>query len=309
MKAVVTGGSGFIGSYVALELAKDPDTEVVIFDIVVPDHDWQAPENVKYLHGDIRYLEEVIEATKGADEVYDIAGVLGTSELNFANARAIDTNVGGAANVLEACRINEVSRIFHPTKPNDWLNTYSITKFGSEQFCLQYAQEYNMNIVCLKWFNAYGTRQHPYPIRKLLPTLCIQASRGVPMGVFGNGEQTVDLIHVEDIAKIVVHCTRNHYDLGKVIDVGSGDAMTVNAVAKIVGDASGKEWSVNHLPMRVGEPERTSIKADVVELRSIYDFELRDVTEGLIETYEYYAGLPDHIVHNSFRYWGENPVT
>jgi UDP-glucose 4-epimerase len=308
MKVVVTGGAGFIGSHVALELAKDPTTEVVIFDIVVPDHDWQAPDNVKYLHGDIRYLEEVLAATLGADEVYDIAGVLGTSELNSTNGRAIDTNVRGAANVLEACKINNVTRVFHPTKPNDWLNTYSITKFGSEQFCLQYVQEHGMEIVCLKWFNAYGARQHPYPIRKLLPTLAIQASHGVPMGVFGDGEQTVDLIHVEDIAKIAIHCTRNYGDMGKVIDVGSGDAMTVNEVANFIGKCSGNEYSIKYLPMRIGEPEKTSIKADVVELRSIYEFDLRDVYEGLEDTYKYYADLPDHIVANSFRYWGENPV-
>jgi len=304
MKCLVTGGSGFIGSNVALELAKDENTEVVIFDKVVPDSDFPWPKNCSYIDGDIRYFEEVLAATQGCDEVYDIAGELGTSELNRTVSRASDTNIRGAANVLEACRVNNVARIFHPTKPNDWLNTYTITKFASEQLCLQYQSQYDMSICCLKWFNAYGPRQHAYPVRKLLPTLALQAANGRKLGVFGDGEQTVDLIHVRDIARIAVWATRNCGKMGKVIDVGSGTAMTVNAVAEKVIEYAGA-GEIEHLPMRLGEPDRSDIRADVIDLKQLWDG-LDSMTDplgedGLKETVEYYKNVPSCVAETASR--------
>ena len=311
MKCVVTGGSGFIGSYVCEELAKDPNNEVVIFDLVPPDADFAMPPNVRYVNGDIRFLEEVTSVVAGADEVYDIAGELGTSELCHANARAVTTNVVGAFNVLEACRLCGVKRVYHPTKPNDWLNTYSITKFSSEQFCMMYQAMYGMNVAVLKWFNAYGPRQHPYPVRKLLPTLCMQAVTGSPLTIFGTGEQTVDLIYVRDIARVCIQACREFGRLGKVLDLGSGEALSVNEVARMVIDFAGSSSKIEYLPMRTGEPEKSMIKADTIGIRERVDMsQFTPLEVGLRETVEYYAELvekrPD-VVEKSFRYWNCAP--
>lgn len=304
-KIVVCGGCGYIGQHIAKELAKNPKDLIVLMDVVPPDWDIEWPDNVVWVDGDIRYMDEVLRITQGAQEVYQVAGSLGTSELIFQSGRATDTNVRGTVNVLEACRVNKVDRVFYPTKPNEWLNTYSISKFAGEQYALMYQQQFEMNICVLKWFNAYGPRQHPYPVRKLIPTLCMQAIYGQPLTIFGNGSQTVDLIHVEDIAKIAVQCTRTMGRVPKVLDVGSGVAVTVLDVAQRVLNAAKSISSYQFKPMRAGEPEDSDIQADVLALQEVMEIPTRDLDEALRATVAYYRKLSPVVVRNSFRYWGE----
>lgn len=290
MKCLVTGGSGFIGSFIVDELAREGH-EVTIYDIAKPE--FILPKNVDYFDGDTRYISTLVSAMKGIDETYDLAGALGTNELMFSNSRAVDVNINGALNVLKAAKICEVKRVFYPTKPNDWMNTYSITKNCAEQFCLMFIKEFDMSIAILKWFNAYGPRQHIYPVRKAVPIFIVQALRNQPLEVFGDGEQTVDMIYVEDIAKIAIGATRKCGRIGKVIDVGSGIPITVNELAKIIIKLTQSKSKIVHLPMRQGEPERSYIKADVTMLRDVLKFEeFTPFEEGLKKTIDYYSKLP-----------------
>lgn len=79
-------------------------------------------------------MRAVMTTFRGAEEVYDFAGVLGTSELDDDVAEAITTNVLGAAVQFEAAIRQGVRRVLYASKPNVWLNTYSITKWAAEQF-------------------------------------------------------------------------------------------------------------------------------------------------------------------------------
>ena len=301
MKAVVTGGSGFVGSFIAEELAKDPGCEVTIFDIARPE--LQLKKNMRYVEGDVRYYEEVEMVIRGAEEVYDIAGVLGTFELMGINPRAIQTNIQGAVHVLEACRKNDVKRVFHPTKPNDWLNTYSITKFAAEQFCLMYQQNYGMSIAALKWFNAYGPRQHLYPIRKAVPLFIVQAMHNKPLQVFGDGSQTVDLIYAEDVAKVALKATRKMGRVGKILDLGSGIPITVKELAELIIKHTGSRSKVEHLPMRPGEPEKSNIAADVEPLKKHLDVHFTSFEDGIEKTIQYYKNVDKQTIEKTFRYF------
>lgn len=289
MRVMVTGGSGFIGGFIVDQLAAEGH-EVLIYDIAKPE--FTLPHNVVYVNGDTRYADQLTAAMQGCEEVYDVAGVLGTSELMLCNEQSVDVNIRGAVNVLEAARRNKVSRVFHPTKPNDWLNTYSITKFAAEQFCFMFQQNFGMQVAVLKWFNAYGPRQHLYPVRKAVPLFIAQALRGQPLEVFGDGEQTVDMIYVTDIAKIAIRACRELGRSSKVIDVGCGLPITVNQLAQKIIDACGSKSEIKHLPMRSGEPSRSDIRADVVELRKLISVDsLTEFGPGLDQTIAYYRDV------------------
>ena len=267
MKIVVTGGSGFIGSYIVDELSKDKKNKIYIFDIVKPD--FNVRDNVKYIDGDICYKTSIDKATEGASELYDCAGVLGTHELVFQTERAIDTNIKGAFNIIQSCIDNKVKRIFHPTKPyfkTHWENTYTISKITAENFCRMFREVYNMDITILRWMNASGPRQHLFPVRKFVPLVICQALLNKDIQIYGTGKQTVDIIDVRDIAKIAIKAVRSGLGKSKeVLDVGSGQAISCNDLAKKIVKMTTSKSKITHVPMRIGEALDTKIVAKTHE--------------------------------------------
>ena len=290
MKIVVTGGSGFIGSHIVDELSKVKKNKIYIFDIVKPD--FSLPENVKYIDGDISYKTSIDKAIKGAAELYDCAGVLGTHELVFQTERAIDTNIKGAFNVIQSCIDNNVKKIFHPTKPyfkTYWENTYTISKITAENFCRMFREVYKMDITILRWMNASGPRQHLFPVRKFVPLVICQALLNKDIQIYGTGKQTVDIIDVRDIAKVAIKSVRS--GLGKsedVLDVGSGRAISCNDLAKKIVSMTDSKSKIVHIPMRIGEALNTKIVAKshtklFKKLNYKLQFTLDDTIENCID--------------------------
>ncbi len=137
------------------------------------------------------------------DVIFNLAGVLGTHELIGDSQKAIGVNVTGALNCLEVCR-EFGTELVEIGKPNIWLNTYSITKQAAEDFTRMYVKEFGVRAWIVKWFNAFGPRQHyGYP-QKLAPTAIVHALQGKPIEVFGHGQQTLDNIYVEDAANACI---------------------------------------------------------------------------------------------------------
>ncbi len=304
MKCIVTGGSGFIGRAFVGRLALEGH-EVVVLDVTKPEY--QLLHNVRFVEGDVRYKENLVPVFRTANEVYDCAGVLGTHELLIDNQKAVETNIKGAINVLEVARDCGVQRVFHPTKPNDWLNTYSITKYAAERFCFMYQHEFGLPVTVLRWFNAYGPGQHLYPVRKAVPYFIVMALRNLPIEVFGDGQQTVDMIYVDDIAKIAIDATRKFAGrIDKVFDVGSGVAKTVLELVEDIKRLTGSNSEVVCLPMRRGEPTRSKIVARVEDLREHMEIEFSDYEAGLTETIDYYRTIPNWDVKKALEYFRMN---
>ena len=139
---MVVGGFGFLGGAVVDELVR-AGRDVVIYDVAGSQE--AADERhghgaVRYVPGDVRDFDAVMTTFRGAEEVYDFAGELGTSELDDNIPEAITTNVLGAAIQFEAAIRQGVPRVLYASKPNVWLNTYSITKWAAEQFAELYNQ-------------------------------------------------------------------------------------------------------------------------------------------------------------------------
>jgi len=308
MKILVTGGSGFIGSYIALELARDSQNDVFIYDTKTPD--FELPENITFIEGDITYRTSLDRAIKGCAEVYDCAGILGTHELVFQTDRAISINIIGAINVLQSCLENNIKKIFHPTKPiflNYWENTYTITKIAAENFARMYRKVYGMDITILRWHNASGPRQHIYPIRKLIPFAICLAILGKNIEVYGRGEQTMDIIDVRDVAKIAIKSVR--LGIGKNIhevwDVGTGNPVSCNQVVEYIIKKLSSSSKIIYVPMRIGEPKVSNIYAKShVDLLNHISYELEfDCYKTLDDCIDYYAGLEKSEVEMAVGYF------
>jgi UDP-glucose 4-epimerase len=294
MRAVVVGGAGFLGSSIVEELIERGDT-VVVFDTQASDEWCQAvfgDGRVEVFTGDILEPADLRAAFDGADEVYHLAGMLGTSELEDCVADAIHSNVTGAVMVFEAAIERKVQRVFFPAKPNVWRNTYTITKYAAEQFAQMYAATNLLRVPALRYFNAYGPRQCLGPVRKLIPTFAAQALCGQPLTVYGDGSQTVDLIYSADLARHTVDFTRSRY-VGEAVDLGRGVPLSVLEVANTINDIAGNPAGLVHLPMRRGETPATHLVADNRGIEEVLgSLVFTDLRESLAATLAWYDRLP-----------------
>lgn len=291
MKSIVIGGLGFIGSAIVDRLVRC-GSEVKIIDTKRSD----SSGPIKTVKCDIMNFEQLAVEFDGYEDVYNLAGKLGTSELDDEIIDAVNINVIGALNVFNAAIKSGIKTVFYPSKPNVWLNTYTITKCASEQFAQLYNKKhlddpsgFPLRIVSLRLFNAYGPRQHIGPIRKIVPDFAMRALQGRPIEIFGSGEQTVDMIYVKDIAEIAVEFTRNRYI--DFVDCGRGIPVTVNQVADFVKDYYKSDSDIVHVPMRKGETPDTKLVADITGLKKYGSFSFSNYEESMAETLEYYRTL------------------
>lgn len=290
MRVVITGGSGFIGTNLMLHLAKtEPDTEIIIVDTAIPQV--VLPQNARYVYADIRSLASLLPVFEGVDEVYHLAGILGTAELLDIPALAADVNVSGAANVLDACKHCGVKRMYNVAKPffdSFAENAYTATKHAGELYGQMYRQHFNMEIATVRWLNAVGPHQHLYPVRKFVPMMILLALYDFDLEVYGDGRQTIDPIDTRDLSRFTVHACRYLGKHEQVVDLGSGvDVTCADGADLILGmvktyqiekSRRPSQSRIVNVPMRHGEKPGCTIKADMTYwhehgMSPEYDFE------------------------------------
>ncbi len=275
MKAMVTGGGGFIGSHL-IEVLKNRGYNTKTFD--------------RSNGFDIRDRGDLRSQMEDCDVVFNLAGVLGTHELNKRKEipRAIDVNISGAVNVLDVAAEFDVD-VVEICKPNPWLNTYSITKEAAEKFTKLYVKEHDLDAWMVRWYNVYGPKQHYGKPQKLVPTVAVDALRGDDINIYGNGEQTADHIYVRDAVRATVDVYETDEMRGEVVDIGSGDDRTVNEIAEMILDFADSDSEIKHIPMRSGEEEETTVRANITKLYSKVGFRPEwSLEEGIKKTVEYY---------------------
>jgi len=286
---LITGGSGFIGQALTKYLSKR-GVQVHNFDI--------RPQNASNLYqcGSLLDFDQVSAAVQGHGAVYHLGGLLGTTELLDKSIEAVDVNIKGSLHILEACRQAGVRHVFFPTKPNDWLNTYSITKHAGEAFAQMYSELYNLDVRILRLLNVYGPGQSLFPIRKAVPLMILQALYDLPIEVYGNGQQPIDLIYVDDLAHISVEYMELESGDATVRDTGCTTRMSVNELVDLIRQMTSSNSAVRYLPMRDGEnPDHrvhlldNKSAIDLLGLKNV----TTDVEVGLTRTIAYYQNLPE----------------
>ena len=311
MRVCITGGSGFIGCNLMLYLQRtEPETEIVIADIANPSV--RLGKKTRFVYADIRNMHSLLAAFEGCDEVYHLAGILGTSELIAVSSLACETNIVGANNVMDACRLAGVARVYNVAKPHfDGYdeNAYTLTKHAGELIGRLYQQKYGMQVATVRWLNAVGPHQHLYPVRKFLPVMILACMFGRDLEIYGDGSQTIDPIDVEDLSRFTVHAIRNLGAEPKVVDLGSGRAINCLDGAKLILAEFKKHEltpsTIRCVPMREGEKPGVNLVADMsywtsVGMKAEIPFE-----QSVRNTIGYMKTLPSYALANAVRfYWG-----
>jgi len=323
-RIAITGGSGFLGSSIYREMnrvnelnGKELDN-IFLFDRSEPVNFSNLPKNVQWIKCDISNKESVSDAmamAKSLDQLWLVAGVLGTSELNEVPSKASINNIVGLCNFMDILveykkKGKKFPRVFYPTKPNVWDNMYTITKECSEKVIQYYMKEFGLTGVIHKWYNAYGPGQHTHPIRKAVPYFILMALNNKPLKIHGKGNQTIDLVHVDDISRIAVEAMNKPEEEltnREVIDIGTGVEMTVNKLAKSIVKLCNSSSEIIHETMRSGEVPDTKLAANTLRQNQIINKTLgfKDYEKGMKETIEYYRNLDPKIVQSALKFYSK----
>jgi len=165
---------------------------------------------------------------------------------------AIDVNVHGTLNVLQACEHHGLGYV-SITMPEVWDNVYQATKRCARNLASAWHRHKSIPVSHIRAFNAYGAGQKLRPVQKIIPTFAYRGWRGEPLPVWGDGTQQVDLVWAGDVAGMLVRALAFGHD--EVLDAGTGEGQSVADVARQVIAMTGSRSAVEHLPMRAGEHE------------------------------------------------------
>jgi len=274
MRYLVTGGAGFIGSNLVDKLV-DEGNEVVVIDNESSDaHDhffWN--KKARNYRWDINDYESLKFVMGGVDVVFHIAAEARIQPTIDNPRLAVQTNVLGTCNVLQAARECGVKRVVYSSTssayglanpipntedmPKDCLNPYSVSKTSGEELCRMYTNLFELETVTFRYFNVYGERQ---PIKgQYAPVIGIfqrQFGCNEPMTVVGDGLQTRDFAHVSDVveANLLAADINNENIVGEIFNIGYGERFSIMDLVKMVG---GEEAEFVHLPPRPGEARHT----------------------------------------------------
>jgi UDP-glucose 4-epimerase len=308
VKVGITGGQGFIGSWIAGELVRRGH-QVVIFDR----HQkvGAVEEDTEFFMGDVRDATAVVELAAHVDGIIHLAAVLGTQETIQNPKPSAETNILGSLNVFEAANQYDLPVVYAGVG-NHWMRehgtgAYTISKTAAEDFTRMFNKYRNGLITTVRPVNAYGPGQSiaaPYgtsKVRKIMPSFICRALTGTDIEVYGDGTQVSDCVYVGDVARVFSGALESTAVFGPAPDpIGCGPAtsVTVNDIAEMVRDEAAavtglERVNITHLPMRPGEVPNAVVSADVETLHQLpeefHENTFMSLSEGIGWTVDYYA--------------------
>lgn len=275
---VVTGAGGFIGSHLVERLVRDGARVRAMLrytsrgqrgclDLVPA----EVLDSVEVTLGDVRDFDAVREIARGADAIFHLAALIGIPYSYAHPQEVIDTNIIGTSNVLLAAKelgaaeriiLTSTSEVYgsalripmdeeHPLQAQ---SPYSATKIAADALGLSFYRSFGLPIVIVRPFNAYGPRQSA---RAVIPTIISQAVAGMSLRL-GTLDTTRDFTYVADTARGFATVGGADDALGEVVNVGSGEEVSIREVVRLVGEIVGRELAVEGDEQRM-RPQKSEV--------------------------------------------------
>ena len=296
MKALITGGAGFIGSHLAEELLNRGDMVYVIDDLSTG-----RLENIEHLMDSPRFniaVETILNETvmdrlvSECDIIYHLAAAVGVELIVNKPVEVIERNILGtemvlklASRYLKSVVITSTSeiygksdkvpfnenddRVLGPTTKSRW--SYSSSKAIDEFLALAYYKEKKLDVVVVRLFNTVGPRQTGQ-YGMVIPRFVVQALKGEPITVYGDGKQMRCFAYVKDVVEAIINLAHHKEAFGEIFNVGNDEPVTIlelaqriktktNSKSEIVFVPYGEAYEEGFEDMRIRTPDLTKIKA------------------------------------------------
>lgn len=306
-KFLVTGGSGFIGSNIVIELVKRGH-EVRVFDNFSTGRRQNLAfylDRLDLIEGDLRSAGVVQQAVKGVDYILH-QGALPSVPRSIADPEATtEVNVAGTLNLLMAAKDTGVKRIVlassssiygdipdefkvETMKPSP-LSPYAASKIAAEHYFQAFNRVYDLETVCLRYFNVFGPRQDPgSQYSAVIPKFikAIQADKS-PI-IYGDGEQARDFTFVENVVHANLLAIEKKNVSGQTMNIACGEKISLLQLVELINKILGKNIKPQFQPARAGDIKNS--RANISKARELLNYEVQvDFETGLRRTIEWYT--------------------
>lgn len=297
----ITGGAGFIGSHIADRLVDD--VSVSIYDDISTGAVENCPSDATLIEADVRNSDRLRQVVEDVDVVFHEAAQVSVQRSIEDPVGSHLTNLDPVLTILEAARGTDTRVVLassaaiygepqytpvdeeHPKDPN---SPYGLEKLTGDYYCRLYNDLYDVETVVLRYFNAYGPRQQAGDYSGVISIFREQAIAGEPITIYGDGTQTRDFVHVDDIVQANLLAARSDDAAGKAFNVGTGTQITIRELAESIKEATGSDSEIVHKEPREGDIEESV--ADISRARKLLDYEpkysISDGIQSYVDGYE-----------------------
>ncbi|WP_226479960.1 NAD-dependent epimerase/dehydratase family protein [Natrinema amylolyticum] len=289
---LITGGAGFIGSHLASALVGDNDVRVL--DDLSTGGAGEIPDDAAFIEGDVRDRETVREAMTGTDIVFHEAANPSVERSIEDPIESNSRNIQGTVTVLEAAReagsrvvtasstaiygAPETLPVSEDATPAP-SSPYGLEKLTADRYTRLYNELYDLPTVALRYFNVYGPGQSGGDYSGVIGIFLEQARAGEPITVQGDGQQTRDFIHVDDVVRANIAAATTDA-VGEAFNVATGESVTINELAEAIRELTGSDSPIEHVEGRPGDIRHS--RADVSRAERMLGFDAEiDLEEGL----------------------------
>ncbi|VVO20222.1 NAD-dependent epimerase/dehydratase family protein [Pseudomonas fluorescens] len=270
---LITGGAGFIGSHLVDALLAKGYSVRILDDLSTGKRSNLALDNprVELIEGDVADAALVARAMLGCQAVAHLAAVASVQASVDDPVRTHQSNFIGTLNVCEAMRQAGVKRVLFASSaavygnngegasidedtPKAPLTPYASDKLASEYYLDFYRRQHGLEPVVFRFFNIFGPRQDPSsPYSGVISIFSERAQKGLPITVFGDGEQTRDFVYVEDLVDVLVQAIEAPQVEAGAINVGLNQATTLKQLLAALAEVVGELPPVTYGPARSGD--------------------------------------------------------
>jgi|GEM_PF-21258 len=262
---LVTGGGGFIGSHLVRALAACNDVRVL--DTFDTGSRSQLPDDVTAIEGDVRDRSLLTEAATDVDVIVHLAAQVSVEDSLSDAPASNETNVAATLDVLELAR-REGARVVlassaaiygdpasvpvHETDPKRPESPYGVDKLAADNYARVYGARFDVPVTALRFFNAYG----PGANAGVVKAFTERVLAGDPLLIHGDGEQTRDFVHVDDVVRATLAAATTPHT-GRAYNVGTGERISILELAERLIEEANCSVPIEHAPPRSGDLEHS----------------------------------------------------
>ena len=318
MKALVTGGAGFIGSHLAQRLATDGNEVIVVDNLSTGSLKniaaFVGKPGFEFIKGDIRDSAIIESAVRKCDKIFHLAAAVGVQLIADSPVHTIETNIAGTQVVLESANkynrpifIASSSEIYGKSESVPFRETddlvlgstsmprwaYACSKAVDEFLGFAFHQQYGLDVVIGRFFNTIGPRQTGR-YGMVVPRFIESALKNEPIRIYGTGKQSRCFCYVEDVVDAVIRLMDCSKAMGEVFNIGSDEEITIEALADKIIEITGSKSKKEFVPYEIayGRPIEDMMRRvpSIALIKTMIDWKptikLNKILRSIIESVE-----------------------